>query len=69
MNNDVWIPIAIILVIYVVSVIVVIVRSSSKHNRETIKREKFVICNVCGAKIYEGEEECPNCHQILKKKQ
>jgi flagellar basal body-associated protein FliL len=66
--NDVWIPIAIILVIYVVSVAVVIVYSTSKRNRETTKRG-FIKCNVCGAKIYEGEEECPKCHQILKKKE
>jgi flagellar basal body-associated protein FliL len=67
MSNDIWIPIAVILVIYVVSVIVVIVRSSSKHNKETIKREKFTICNVCGHLISENEVECPYCHQIIKK--
>jgi thioredoxin-related protein len=65
--NDIWIPIAIILIIYAVSVVVVIIRSTSKSNKEIKSKEKLVKCNVCGHLISENEVECPYCHQIIKK--
>jgi len=62
--NDIWVPIAIILVIYIIAVAVSI-RSEFKGKKE--KKEKLVKCNVCGHLISESETECPYCHQIIKK--
>jgi predicted Zn-ribbon and HTH transcriptional regulator len=63
--NDIWIPIAIILIIYTIAVVVVIVRSA--RNKGEKMKEKVIKCNVCGHLISENEVECPYCHQIIKK--
>jgi flagellar basal body-associated protein FliL len=67
--NDIWIPITIILVIYAISVVVVIIRSTSKSNKEIKSKEKLVKCNVCGNMIPENAVECPYCHQLIRKNQ
>jgi rubrerythrin len=71
MNNNfnIWIPISIILIIYVISVVIIIYFAKKNHEKKTLDRiiQGYIICSVCGNEIPENAVECPYCHQIIKR--
>jgi tRNA(Ser,Leu) C12 N-acetylase TAN1 len=72
MNNfNIWVPIAIILIVYVVSSAVIVYLAKKNKEKKTLDRiiKGYIICNVCGNEIPENAVECPYCHQLIRKNQ
>ena len=67
--NNIWIPITIILIIYVISVAIIIYFAKKNREKKELDRiiKGYIVCSVCGNEIPENAVECPYCHQLIRK--